>query len=428
MTNRICIIPDLPNLYDIKMVSDLSSGLRQIGYDAHYSASSVENKDLNSFVEKNGFNTILRINRLPPEETKRSNDFRHISWFQDVFPSMQVNDAIFKQDDLVCTLGSKDTLGLKINDIRYAGSFNLYINPEDFRRVRPKYGNQEYDANLVGFIPLIPWVSELEHVKGQTRISGALIFHNIQIHMKRLAETLRQEGFEKLSFKNLTIKNILRKLHFYSDPSIIKISQKIEREYDILCGSLDIQVLLHSIERKFGKDFIEKNADDIDFCVRELPRFLDRYVLAEMVSKVTQNFVICGNNWEFLDNFKPFLNGPVSMEKSLNIFSNSKLTLQNNNHGIGIHSRTLSAMAMGGFVFTHTSPRDELPGGIKSIFEPDVHYGSFDADSIVEETKRWLSSDKERDEIAERARRFVLSEMHWGNGAIELAKMIDLQL
>ena len=115
------------------------------------------------------------------------------------------------------------------------------------------------------------------------------------------------------------------------------------------------------------------------------------------------------------------------MEESFNIFGNSKLTLQNNNHGIGMHSRTLSAMAVGGFIFTHTSPRDELPGGMKTAFEPGVHYGSFDLENMTEETQRWLSSDKERDEIAERARQYVLSEMHWGNGAAHLAEMIDLQ-
>lgn len=497
--NKICLIPDLASAYSVKMMADLSFGLRQIGYDAHHHTSPVEDEMLNGFVEKNGFNTVFRINKLPPEETKRSNNFRHITWFQDIFPSLEINDAIFQQDDLVCTLGSKDTLGLNIKDRRYAGSLNLFINPDDFSHIKPKYGKQQYDANLIGFIPNVPWAYKLDGVvKEKISIFKILYYH--KIYLKRLSNILLKAEFEKLTFKKirhalgimyqgvftfdfnasqffkvvtkkikdltfeklyyhklylkrlfiillnaefekLTFKKIRHALgnmymskftfdfnaiQFFKPDIDIQIGQKVEREYDILGGKLDINELYLSLEEMFGKDIIQQNIGHVDFCVRELPRFLDRYVMALAVSKVTKNLIICGNNWELNDIFNPFVHGSVTMEESYNIFRNSKLTLQNNNHGIGVHSRTLSAMASGGFVFTHTSPRDELPGGMKTIFEPGVHYGSFDLENITEETQRWLSSDRERDEIAERARQYVLSEMHWVNGATQFAKMVDL--
>lgn len=430
MTNKICLIPDLTNAYNVKMMADLSSALQQIGYDAHHHTTPVEDNALNGFVEKNGFNTVVRINKLPPEETKRSNNFRHISWFQDVFPSLKINDNCFQHDDLVCTLGTKETLGLDIKAKRYAGSFNLFINPSDFHQQKLRYGKQKYDANLVGFIPDVPWVSKLENVvKEKTKVSISKKLHYLQIYFKRLTMIMLKGEFQKLSFAN--IQYALHKIYFgeftlNEDDTPTLIAQKIENEYDILGGSLDLRMLLYTIEEMFGKDTVQENLETIDFCLRELPRFLDRYVLALAVSKVTRNLIICGNNWELYNIFTPFVHRTISIEESFNIFANSKLTLQNNNHGIGIHSRTLSAMAVGGFIFTHTSPRDELPGGMKSAFEPGVHYGSFDLDNITEETQRWLSSDNERDKVAERGRQYVLSEMHWGKGAAQFAKMIDL--
>lgn len=434
MTNKICLIPDNSNPYNVKMMADLAYGLRQIGFDAYHNKLPIEDKALNTFVQKNNFNIVLRINKLPPKETKRSNSFRHISWFQDVFPSLVIDDSIFQQDDLVCTLGTKETLGLKVNDDRYAGSFNLYINPDDFSQIKPKYGRQQYDANLIGFIPDVPWASKLENVvTKKSKIPISRIIHYHQIYLIRLAKIMLKGEFEKLTIEK--IRDVFRKIYlgeFTFDnkerlPVDIQIARKAEQEYDILGGSLDIEQLLRSIEGVFGKDTIQENEGLVDFCVRELPRFLDRYVMALAISKVTRKLIICGNNWEFYDIFMPFLYRSVSMEESFNIFGNSKLTLQNNNHGIGMHSRTLSAMAAGGFIFTHNSPRDELPGGMKIAFEPGVHYGSFDLENITEETQRWLSSNKERDEIAERARQYVLSEMHWVNGAKHLAEKINLQ-
>ena len=65
MTNKICLIPDMSEPYNVKMMADLSSGLRQIGYDSYYHNAPIEDKALNNFVEKNNFNTVLRINKPP---------------------------------------------------------------------------------------------------------------------------------------------------------------------------------------------------------------------------------------------------------------------------------------------------------------------------------------------------------------------------
>ena len=111
----------------------------------------------------------------------------------------------------------------------------------------------------------------------------------------------------------------------------------------------------------------------------------------------------------------------------MEIFGNPKLALQNNNHRVGIHSRTLAAMVESGFMFTHNSLIDNLLVGKKTVFEPSVLYGCFDFDNLAEETEKYLFSDKQREKIAERASRLFLSEMHWINGATQLAMLFNLQ-
>ena len=171
---------------------------------------------------------------------------------------------------------------------------NLYINPDDFSDIKPKFGNQQYDANLIGFIPNVPWAFSLNAVvkeKNKVPITKILQrkLHYHQVYFKSLAKILINGEFDKLTMDK--IKYVLRKIYLEEfdpedfDPLDIQIARKAEQEYDILGGSLDIDQLLHSIEEMFGKVTIQENAGLVDFCVRELPRFLDRYVLALSVLK-----------------------------------------------------------------------------------------------------------------------------------------------
>ena len=91
------------------------------------------------------------------------------------------------------------------------------------------------------------------------------------------------------------------------------------------------------------------------------------------------------------------------------------LNLQNNNHGIGIHTRTLNCMAAGGFLFTHDSERDFKPGGMRTVFEPHTHYGIFKVADIQEQAQYWISNDSKRMSVIKEAQKMVISECRWVN-------------
>jgi hypothetical protein len=215
---------------------------------------------------------------------------------------------------------------------------------------------------------------------------------------------------------------ILLRLFVYNSTKEQKIALFTKQNYQPLTGSLNIHELKSKIDAEFPEMKEEKKIF-IDFCTRELPRFLDRHNLLSDIINVSQNIQLFGDNWGHYEKFRPFYRGLISTVEANNIFHNSKITLQNNNHGIGIHSRTLSAMASGGFVFTHKSDRDEIEGGIKTAFEPGLHYGEFCPNNIQAEAERWLKDNKLRNSIVTNARKRVIEEFAWVEGAKKLLKL-----
>jgi glycosyltransferase involved in cell wall biosynthesis len=102
------------------------------------------------------------------------------------------------------------------------------------------------------------------------------------------------------------------------------------------------------------------------------------------------------------------------------VFSRSRLNLANNTHGLGLHSRTLECMAVGGFIFTHASAADDKPGGMHTTFTPDVHYGVYTPDTIAETARRWLRDEARREKAAAEARAIVRQSHTWRRRAEQI--------
>jgi len=428
---RICLVAASSRPYDIKIVRDFSAALQEIGYNSIWLSSPLSDKKLDAFAIHNSISIFVRINRLPPAEERKSK-YKHISWFQDVFPTTNANIANLQDGDLAVTLGAN--LGLKIPDKFYAGSMTTYVNPEEFKLL-PTKNDHTYDFNLIGFIPRIlkqhPQYSDV-FVEPLNIIKIKLLTY-LSHAAKKLAKgeiyLPKKEGILSL----LNFKNFLSICHDeqlplnkekYSDFEgyLMRLSNK---HHELVRGTLNIQEFEKKIRDDVETDELF-NDDLIDFIVREMPRYLDRVFIARELLQVSKNFVIAGQNWKNYGLFKNNAIGEIGYPKSLELFRNSKITLQNNNHGLGIHSRTLSCMATGGFVFSHSSPRDYDAGGLKTAFEPGVHYGEFTEANIKSEANRWLQDDIRRLKVAENAKKKVLNEFTWKQGAIHFAKCCQL--
>ena len=407
MIGKICLIPDKKTVYDAKMLRDFALGLNSIGIDAVSVNRPIEEADLNDFVQEYGFDSILRVNKFPPLVDKRVNNFRHISWFQDVFVSTKCVECEFNAGDFAITLGHKDVLGLDVKDKFYAGAFNLYVNPNDFDKYKQPHREPELDFNFIAYIPFIPF-SQIFEERQITKRTNNIARNRLILYYFHKFKFLIKKGGQK-SFDPIKILKVLVRLFLYNSTKEQKIAFFTEQNYQPLTGSLDIHQLKSIIDSEFSELKEEKRVF-IDFCTRELPRFLDRYCLISEIMNVSQNIQLFGDNWGHYEKFRPYHRGVISTTEANGVFHNSKITLQNNNHGIGLHSRTLSAMASGGFVFTHKSKRDEIAGGIKTEFEPGQHYGEFTLTNIQTEAERWLKSESLRKSIVINARNRVIND------------------
>jgi hypothetical protein len=186
--------------------------------------------------------------------------------------------------------------------------------------------------------------------------------------------------------------------------------------------------MLQRISLHSGRDlkFLPPYERSINYFTREYPRQLDRVLLIEKMLEISDSLELYGPGWDRHPNFRPYAKGVVdTQEELLDVYSRSRINLANNTHGLGLHSRTLECMAVGGFIFTHESPHDNKPGGMLTSFKPGTHYGSFTPENLHEEALRWLMEDKKRIQAGLRAAEVVRDQHGWHHRAIQICK--DLQ-
>jgi len=119
--------------------------------------------------------------------------------------------------------------------------------------------------------------------------------------------------------------------------------------------------------------------------------------------------------------FSPYAKGVVDTQDGLlDVYRRSRINLANNTHGLGLHSRTLECMAVGGFVLTHESPHDSKPGGMLTSFEPSVHYGAFTPENLHEEAHRWLADDARRRQVGQQAATIIRQRHCWYHRAQQI--------
>jgi hypothetical protein len=164
----------------------------------------------------------------------------------------------------------------------------------------------------------------------------------------------------------------------------------------------------------------------ISYFTREYPRLLDRIALIEKVLQISGSLELYGPGWAMHPSFRPYAKGVIDTQEGLlDVYCRSRINLANNTHGLGLHSRTLECMAVGGFILTHESPHDTKPGGMLTSFEPSVHFGVFTPENLMDEASRWLMEDKKRIRAGLKAAEVIRDQHGWHHRAIQICK--DLQ-
>ncbi len=429
---KIFLFPNYNSSYDIRMVKGLGKAFIDFGHEVKIFRQPVSSSSLEILVKEYNPDLIFQINQFRPTNMQNKK-FRHVSWFQDVFPStVRSIPNNFKDGDIVYTLGNKESLGLEnLRNVKH-DCLVTGVDPV-ITKFNSKNTILDIDCSLCGFIPTIPEIN----TKRSAYIRWTLANIIRKIPVIRSIDTVRlflnilgspfpkqmlydmmsivEMNYESLS-GNLNIKTISDKL--------IKIAQKY-----CYYEPANIQQKINIKEIKnlgIGKNIYSSNLaveNLIDWCSREYPRYLDRHDLVEKLQNLNIALRVYGKGWERFSEFKNFFFGEITnLTDLLNVYQNSKVNLSNNTHGLGLHSRVLECMAVGGFILMHNSPNDNKPGGILTEFEEGKHFSFYNYQNLQNEIVSWLKDEQKRKKIAENARLIIQKKHLWKHRASQILK------
>jgi Glycosyl transferases group 1 len=354
---RILIVPHAPNHYDQRMVNGLSRGFDKLGHNSIAALSPLPEIQVAELCRSLDIEVVVEINRCRSVAHPLPNAVRHVGWFQDPLLPADAQERIRDMDLLYFLVRAND---FPDNIVRACktGYLALGVDETTAERMHSPI-RRTTDFGLAAHIP-------------------------------------SPEGWSQ---------------------SKRELYDLVLQHYRPLRGELDVAALCKLSGGTGSPD------DDFDrfHTILSHARLIDRATLIRTVQRVTDSIELYGEFWGEHPDFKPAHHGSLSTQTQLfALYRRCKISLANNNHGVGLHSRTLECMAVGGFIFMHPSPADELPGGIKTAFEPGVHYGEYTADTLEADARYWLRKSVRRWQIGRRASKLVHQKHLWRHRAQQI--------
>ncbi len=462
---RFLITPNVACPYDQRMVKGLAQGLNRIGHYGAAVPAPLSSEELIRMCDSFSIDVVLQVNRTRDQEPPLPKHIRHISWYQDVYP--ETLDGFvepFHESDILYSLGDPKVLGLNVEMPCYVGS--LFTGVDDtilnFRRAHIV---QDLDFSLLGGLPpaihLVPahrtdllWyldslVKKMPLV-GQSNffwIIRKLLFskrlpvdyvpYSTLVAMRNLVEAFYRPLRGELDIHELT-EAMLKQSELFEGsfehgrtPEKAKAKKQsrlaliLKEHAPRYAGRSDFKARLIRYlakESRFGRpDGISPIRKAIGYFSQSYPRVMDRELLIELASTVSDSLELYGPGLDAHEFTLPYLKGVIDTQEGLQeMYCRSKINLSNNTHGLGLHSRTLECMAVGGFLFLHSSPHDDKAGGMFTAFEPGVHYGMYTPDNFIEEAKRWLADDDGRKKAGEKAMQIIRADHCWHHRAEQI--------
>ena len=402
---NILIIPSLNNSYDLRMAEDFSNAFRNIGHMALAGKAGLTELEIRRQCISNRHNVVMKINGVRRKEQSELEDIRLISWYQDIFPNTKNEiNAGLEERDILYTMGDKHVLGLNEdvkcrNDVLMTGVSRRLLGIKN----RHQY---KYDFSVCGFIPRNN-VNNIRHMV-INKIKYILLF----LLEKKIIKIQSEELCKKI--RNSSVKSI---------DSIM--SNIVSKNYSPLEGSLDINQISELLSNELMRLCIEikdeKICEMIKYYSQTFPRRMDRELLVSQLMVLTNSIALFGPNWNSYPQFKKYHKGTIEVhQKLIDVYMKTKINIGNNTHGIGLHSRTLEIMALGGFYATHRSEHDGCLGGILESFNPNTHFIYYEKNQMGDSLLKWLGDDNRRIRVGQKAREVVESKHLWEHRALQV--------
>lgn len=448
---KFLITPNNPAPYDQRMVNGLAAGFHVIGHHAYALPKPISAVEVAQKCKELSIDVVIQVNRTRHPDVALPPKVRYISWFQDVFPETTNGFAErFRNSDILYALGDARVLGLDEQMPCYVDSLVSGVDQTVINYCQ-EAASDSVDFSLCGFIPPPPVVftynfrADLLALTKSDPLLGALriiaitrkillgrYLRSFSTHNKALGNMMGtvRENYRplrgELDIHELTL--AMREAtasfedappvgHFMASAISERIMSEAKRLFELLRGKKG------SAYQNRANDFraLSPFEKSINYFAREYPRLLDREALIKSILQVSNSLELYGPGWNMHPEFKPYAKGVIDTQDGLlDIYRRSRINLANNTHGLGLHSRTLECMAVGGFIFTHASPHDNKPGGMLTSFEPGAHYGVFTPENLQEEAHRWLADDAGRRRVGQQAAAIVREQHCWHHRAQQI--------
>jgi hypothetical protein len=392
---KILIIPSLGNPYDVRMVQGLAEGFNSIGVSAKAKNKKISSEEILNECKDFKYNVVLKINEVRGSFEQELKDIRVISWYQDIYCDTEEKLKMGLQaNDILYTMGDRKVLGI-VDDIKVKNEILLTAVAPDLLSLKNKHMNYYHDFSICGFIP-----KNVENESVRESIKRAIKVILLKLVNKGIINIENQKLIKKIkNINNNKIDSALRAL--------------VESNYHSLTGSLDINQIEKIIKNSFSNHEV-LSEEKLNYYAQTYPRKIDRINLVNELLEFTTSIGLYGPNWDTYPILKKYHKGVITDRMNLmRVYQGTKINLANNTHGIGIHSRTLEVMAVGGFVATHESENDELTGGILDGFTPDRHFCYYRKGEIRQECQKWLEDNNRRIAAGESAREVVRDKHLW---------------
>lgn len=413
---KILLIPYNDSAYYTSMLNGLASEFNEMRHKAIVLLNPPSSNELKKIISEQKIDLVLSVNKILGRNEKIKIPL--FCWIQDVFPSTEKTLTQYLGDnEYIYTFGDSHDLGFEELPPNYLGSLITGVSKLDTNFNNEK--KWDLDISFCGYIP-----SPLNLGKNP-----------------RFLELFYDKFF-------VTSKNLYQFLTCFTGPGYLTrnthtlIKEIVESTYKPLRGSLDVVMLeekIREIIRYSKKDdqandglenFFSHNGNTknlfwlistkidrlIRYYVHTYPRYLDRdYLLQNVISSFPEKKIkIYGIGWDTHPRYKKFSHPHVNNKHDLyNIYKLSKINLNNNTHGFGLHSRVLECINAGGFLMTHKSNSDNGPGGILSSFEENKHFGFYDPNDLYSSISEWLKNDNKRLNAVKDAQKIIFSEHLW---------------
>jgi hypothetical protein len=405
---RILITPNHAAPYDQRMVNGLAAGFHAIGHQAKALPAPISPIELAKSCDELSIDVVIQVNRTRDPEIVLPPKVRYISWYQDVFPETAEGfSESFHESDILYALGDPFVLGLNVKLPCFVGSLVSGVDHTVINHLSRPVSNL-VDFSLCGYIP--PPLAKRMFLRRYLQlgevpyITFQTIMETVQVKYRPLRGEL--DIHEMISAIQNSTSQLPRAHPYYWRYLLIWLSR-----------------LRRSINQSssLSTNALEPFERTLSYFARDYPRMLDRMALIDNVLQISDSLELYGPGWDTHPNFRKYAKGIIdAQDKLLNVYCHSRINLANNTHGLGLHSRNLECMAVGGFVLTHESPHDSKPGGMLTSFEPGVHYGVFTPENLQEEAQRWLADEAGRVKAGQQAAEVVRQRHCWYHRAQQI--------